>query len=997
MEDEPKAPKRRRWLRWLVRLTLIALVIVSALLYFGWKERVLLVNAVLLRAGGDFRTQIKALDWENGVLRVQGADVTHAPTAHRLAEVGEIEWRPVWRELRAKNVGKLKISGAEVDVPLSLLTSPGDGNGPGAATPWRVDAVELGPTRFTVHDEAREALVSGRLSGHMGEGAKIFVEVSELNWREHRVIRRLTASGEFENGRIALQEARIEGGHVDLAWLPLPVPLRGGFELEWLGRGLVVSSGGLAAGGSHELHLKNGVLEPGSGPGRISVATLDFDATQEDDGLWRVKAAAVSKPEIEWTLALEEALMPKAKSQVGSSSPVAWKAQVDQLVVADGHVDVAETKIVPVTGGFTWGATLEGLVVSAEGVSSALKQRLEVRDVELRWDRAAAEAPPPPFVVLKAVALEVVPDDLRDRWRVESLTVTEPDVNLTPENGPWFDQVTELAAETGGGVSEPPVWERMSFDRLTLNGGRLTATVPLAERVELASRFEIKTKDGKQHLSLTDMRALVPKRANLPVLALDSVEAVALLPEMWRSRRLETLKVEGGQVEVGDALMTLFSGDAAAVEAKVDAAAERWTAAQVEIAALGVTIMSLAPGLPPVRFDVEFTAKETPLDLDGLAEHAEPQRIVLSRLRIPSPYEPLRTVAEMDVIHVDYTLDGLLHRRIDKVEIVSPLLYVGEDLFWYVESYRKFMDGEAPKADPSFGPPPPPKPTAPGWKVETLAVSDGHLILAPKGVPLAGFGRPFPFSFSSRLESGQMEAVFEIPSDDYTLKELKLAFRGMKGNVQFNLPLKDRSNNLTETFTVDQIRWKELHVEKAHLSVTYDSAGIYGQFGGQAYGGYMNGAFDVYLDDVFTWDGWVTGVDVDLGPLTKALFPGYLLLEGKADTKVIATGNMNELYQGDVEFTNRSRGKFSIEALNDVIAGLPPVRRGDIADQITRIGLETLRDFEYDSIDGKARMYGREGSGHLRFTGPHGSRKIDINVFDHRWKAEPKPVADNVE
>jgi hypothetical protein len=159
----------------------------------------------------------------------------------------------------------------------------------------------------------------------------------------------------------------------------------------------------------------------------------------------------------------------------------------------------------------------------------------------------------------------------------------------------------------------------------------------------------------------------------------------------------------------------------------------------------------------------------------------------------------------------------------------------------------------------------------------------------------------------------------------------------------------------------------------------------------------MNGAFDVYLDDVFTWDGWVTGVDVDLGPLTKALFPGYLLLEGKADTKVIATGNMNELYQGDVEFTNRSRGKFSIEALNDAIAGLPPVRRGDIADQITRIGLETLRDFEYDSIDGKARMYGREGSGHLRFTGPHGSRKIDINVFDHRWKVEPKPVADNDE
>lgn len=977
-----------------MRLVFIALVIGSALLYFGWKERVLLVNALLLRAGGDFRVQIETLEWQEGVMRVKGAAITHAPTAHRIANVAEVEWQPVWRELREKNLGRLKISGAEVDVPLSLLTSSQD-RGDGVVMPWRVDAVELGSTRFTVHDEAGQMVVSGQLSGQLIDGKKVEMEASDLDWQGHRVIRRMTGLAELEDRKITLHEARIEGCRVDLAWPPLPVALRGGFDLEWQGRGLVISGGGLPAGGTHELRLKNVAVEPEAGPGRISAAAVDLDFVQQDGGLWRLRDGRVSKPEIEWTRELEDVLVPKAESPEGSTAQ--WKAHVDRLVVEDGRVDLAATKVVPVTGGLRWSAIFEGVAVSPAGVGSALKQRVEVQDVEMRWSRVGAEVPGLPFASCKAIELEVVPDDWLGGSRVASLVVTDPQVELTPESGPWFDRVAEPLPPSAEGVNAPPVWERMSFDRLALTGGRLTAAVPLAERVELASRFEIKTGGGKQHLSLTDVRALVPQRANLPVLALDSVEAVALLPEMWRSRRLESLKVKGGQVEVGDALMTLFSGDAAVVEEKVDAAAERWTAAQVEIAALGVTIMSLAPGLPPVRFDVEFEAKETPLDLDGLAENAEPQRIVLSRLRIPSPYEPLRTVAEMDVIHVNYTLDGLLHRRIDKVEIVSPLLYVGEDLFWYVESYRKFMDGEAPKADPSFGPPPPPKPTAPGWKVETLAVSDGHLILAPKGVPLAGFGRPFPFSFTSKLESGQLEAVFEIPSDDYTLKELKLAFRGMKGNVQFNLPLKDRSNNLTETFTVDEIRWKELHFEKAHLSVTYDSAGIYGQFGGQAYDGYLNGAFDVYLDDVFTWDGWVTGVDVDLGPLTKALFPGYLLLEGKADSKVIATGNMNELYQGDAEFTNRSRGKFSIEALNDMIAELPPVRRGDLADQITRIGLETLRDFEYESIDGKARMYGREGTGHLRFTGPHGARKIDINVFDHRWKAEPKPVADNDE
>jgi hypothetical protein len=75
------------------------------------------------------------------------------------------------------------------------------------------------------------------------------------------------------------------------------------------------------------------------------------------------------------------------------------------------------------------------------------------------------------------------------------------------------------------------------------------------------------------------------------------------------------------------------------------------------------------------------------------------------------------------------------------------------------------------------------------------------------------------------------------------------------------------------------------------------------------------------------------------------------------------------------------------------------VKKGVIADQITRIGLETLRDFEYEDIDGKARFYGREGRGHLRFTGPYGARKIDVNVYDHRWKEDPrKPeTADAVE
>jgi len=790
--------------------------------------------------------------------------------------------------------------------------------------------------------------------------------------------------------KIEVQEGVLDGGRVDLAWLNgFNLPLRGGAEVEWTGGGMIFSNAGLITAGTHEVRLKNLRVQTMVGSGAMKAGALDLKLSHDSSGLWHVREGRMLSPVIDWTHELEEALLSEEKS----SSKSAWQVKVDALEVKDGRVMLAKTELCPVAGEFGWSTRLEALELSPEGVRSAAKQRLDLADLSLRWVGADPGVRLAPFASMKSAVLEVVPDKLREQWQVESLVIDSPRFELKPENGPWFDKVVSEPVKPLPENTEPKPWQRMRFGQLAVKNGVVDVAMRLAERMEAAIHFELGTEGAKQRLHITDAHVNVPKRANLPVLSLENVEAVAALPEMWDKRRLESLKLHGGQIEVGDALMTLFSGDAAVVEKKADAAAARWTAGRIDVEKLGVTLMSIAPGLPPVRFDVAFGADETPLDLDGLAENVEPQRVVLTRLRIPSPHEPLRTVAEMDVIHVNYTLDGLLHRRIDRVEIVSPLLYVGEDLFWYVENYRKIMKGEAPPPDTRFGPPAPPKPAAPGWRVDTLAVSEGRLLLAPKGVPLRGFSKPFPFSFTTKLESGQLDAVFDIPTDDYALPEHKVEFRGMKGQVRFNLPMKDRNNNLTETFTVEQLRWKELHLEKGHLSVTYDVRGIYGAFGGEAYGGYMNGAFNIYLDEVFTWDGWLSGVGVSLGPVTRALFPQYLLLEGAAEGKVVATGNMNELYQGDAEFKNRSRGKLSIQALNDMIAELPPVMKGDIADQITRIGLETLRDFDYESIDGKARFYGREGRGHLRFTGPRGSRKIDINVYDHRWKEEPRRTA----
>lgn len=987
--------------------------LVTGLGFWAWNQRVLLVNGLLARLGGDTRMQVTSLEWENGVLHVRELSALHVPTAHRLGEAAHIEWRPTWRQLWEKNLGSLKVEGGAVDAALALFAAQnsGDNETSSGTRPWRLDSLDLASTKIVLRDDKGEPLLSVMMQGNLRGGTTAIsfestrVEGADVAWQGKTVSSRFHLDAEMKEDRIEIKKASLQDGHFDLSWAGAFSPLpRGDVDVEWEGHDIVITRAGLVQGGTHELRLKNLTLQPQTGAGSVKVAAVDVKAAHGTDGIWQVQSATVLKPEVEWTQALEEMLMPKKKTTTAqelTTEPAAaampWKVLVQALEAQGGKVTLSPTEVSPLAGGFGWNATLGNLEISPEGVRSAARQRVAFADVALRWGRKQGSAQQPPFAQAKAITLEAVPDKLLETWQVESLVMTGPRVEMTPENGPWFgksDKAGPPAAEPAATSTEQPFWQRLQFGNVTLTDASYAMAMDLKDRMEASTRFGLVTEQGRQRLSITEANMRVPKRANLPVLGFEKVEAVAVWPELWKQRRFESIKLNGGNIEVGDALMNLFSGDdeerAVAVEKKVEAAAERWTAKQVDVSSLGVTILNIAPGLPPVRFDVNLSAKDTPLDVSGLAENVEPQRIVLRNLRIPSPHDPLRTVAEMDVIHVNHTLDGLLHHRIDRVEILSPLLFVGEDLFWYVENYRKYMKGEAPVPDASAGPPLPPKPTTPGWRVDTLAVTDGRLILAPKGVPLAGFNRPFPFSFTSKLESGQLDAVFEIPSDDYTLPQHKLEFRGMKGHVQFNLPMKDRNNNLTETFTVEQLRWKELHMEKAHLSVTYDANGIYGQFGGQAYEGYVNGAFDVYLDEVYTWDGWISGVDVSLRPICKALFPKHLIFEGSAEAKVIATGNMYELYQGDADFANRSRGKFSIEALTDLIKELPPVLKGDVSQQIRRIGLETLRNFDYDSVDGKARFYGREGRGHLRFTGPQGARKIDVNVYDHRWKEDPR-------
>lgn len=820
-------------------------------------------------------------------------------------------------------------------------------------------------------------------------------------------------------------------------------------DLHWHGGSGVTS-------GQQTLRLEHFSLEspPGkTGHLRIPLLELAFDSLQQDQR-FQVKQFRMEKPDILWTGALREQLASRATATPSSppspgtsTSPgthtmaMPWELHAGAVSINQAGIRIEDPALLPFHLQTQLDLHLASLQVNAQGWQSAEAQHLKLSATSMQFPIEAGQTRKPPFFELPFMECSVIPERWNATKHVQKLVVEKPVLRLRNANTPWL-QTRPAGPPPAMVLPEPPPetdaaswWQQIHFDELTVREGLADLLVEAPKPVDIRGRLNIETQTRDatvlHHLRLDDLETRLPTLSRLPfpIASVSSLQATVQLPRLWNGRRIESLRIQGAHVEAGDALMSLLEEEDSAASPEPPAAGQPqpqpqapgqdrssrrrpWRVGQLDISQSSVTIANLVPGLPAVKFNLEYHATDTPLLAEDLARHAVPQRIELANLTIPSPYEPLRPVAELDTIFVHFTLTGLMNKTIDRVEIVSPTLYVGEDLFWYVDYYREYVNRHA---IPAPGGPEmvanddrislqaatavinqTPDPAQAAWSIRQLQVHSGKLVLAPKGKPLKGFGKPFPFDINTEVIRGTLEAELRIPSDVYTLEQYKLQFDGMRGHVRFNLPVKNRDNNLVETFEVDRIRWKELQTGKAFLTITYDSAGIYSKFGAEAYEGYINGEFNVYLNDSFTWDGWIGGKNVHTGTLTEKLFPAYFFMKGSVDATLIAQGDKQSLFQADGSFKNNSPGNFSITALNDAIKDLP----GDwtaLEKSLTQIGMETLRDFEYDHAKADFRLYDREGNGSVRFTGPQGSRHFEINVYDHRWTTDqPQSQPDSI-
>ncbi|MCB1086772.1 MAG: hypothetical protein KDM63_06985, partial [Verrucomicrobiae bacterium] len=256
----------------------------------------------------------------------------------------------------------------------------------------------------------------------------------------------------------------------------------------------------------------------------------------------------------------------------------------------------------------------------------------------------------------------------------------------------------------------------------------------------------------------------------------------------------------------------------------------------------------------------------------------------------------------------------------------------------------------------------------------------------PTGQPIGIV--PFPFSASTNLNKGEIALKLQIPKEQqyvYQFPDLKLDLFGLEGRIEFNVPIQQEDNNLVQTFTLDRAVWKQHEAENLYLTVTYDSSGVYGRFGGAAYNGYAEGQFNMYLDDVGRWDAWIAGTNMNMGPITQALMPENFLMEGKINAKLISSGKGLVFGETTGEIETLSPGRIDAVKIKDLIEDLPP-EWSQLKKSTTTLALETLENFAYDK--GRADLYfvNQDGWGRLDLTGESGTRHLEVYAHDWRGK-----------
>ncbi len=547
-----------------------------------------------------------------------------------------------------------------------------------------------------------------------------------------------------------------------------------------------------------------------------------------------------------------------------------------------------------------------------------------------------------------------------------SLELVEPVIDLTPGFfalfGPPKSTDKTVAQDDDG-------WK---ISQILCKYGELNVTGIHPKDLKITSKFAFDihglfAKEG-QDQTLTFWEVLATPSHGPPIVSLDLVTAV-VNPVNLRSGKINSLALNGGTLNIGERLLSLFAGDGGGGSGTP---AMNLILETLSIKRINIRLEDDRNIAPDIQFALNTSLSNIPLSQAASALGEEIQHIEIADLEILSPYDPLAKVLTIRSLAFEFTLAGLLRREVQAIHVSGPSIYVSPDLFWYMEDAQKRFGGlsdDNPSAQPA----------QPGWMVQQFTLVDGNLILGSGG--RSNYGLPLTFRTSAQdvslenLASLRAQAVLEIPSQQYNFEQYQLEFTSQAGELRLAYP--PEQNNLVGTIQLDVIRWRQYRASEAWVSVTFDQTGINGAFGGSTYKGYSSGGFSFFFNTEAPWIGWVSGKGLDLRQLTDVISPQNFQMTGPLDfqLQVDAKRALIQRVKGNLQTTKP--GRLKISKLDDLLARIPDTWAGLKKDS-TRIALETLRDFDFETCIGDFWFVDSQGIFDLALQGPSGSRKFEV-------------------
>lgn len=461
-------------------------------------------------------------------------------------------------------------------------------------------------------------------------------------------------------------------------------------------------------------------------------------------------------------------------------------------------------------------------------------------------------------------------------------------------------------------------------------------------------------------LTFWDVQASAPHSGN-PFLILDLVRLTGSPAEMVKNFELRSLNIKGGSLAAGQALEQIAHMPAQAPSGPVFT----WKIGAVDIHGVKATI-----GNNPWRSatDAAFTINTTlrnltPAELTNTLG-ATRQEVEISDLVIPSPNDPFTRVMSLRSVFLKFTLAGILSKELEDVTVLHPVLYIGEDLFAYMEAAKKRM------AAGSDTP-------APGWRIGRFDVKFGSVVIGSGG--RTQYGLPLNFRTTAEnvslddLASLTLRGSLEIPAQEYGFPAYQIEISTDPGSLQFSYPPEKAMSNVVGTVRIKNLRWRQFRGSNSWITATFDREGINGLFGGKLYGGTIAGGFSFFFDDKSPWIGWLSGTRVDLEKLTDIMAPHNFRMTGPLDFTGQVNAESKDIRRVKGRIETKAPGRMEIGKIDDLLARIPPTWSNLKRDSL-RVALEAIRDFDYEKGSGDFWFTDGQGIFDLKLQGPLGSR-----------------------